>query len=71
MKNDDLIKEVTHINEQLEMALYYTGLLANIGKNFADDLSKEDLCALFKGIGAINIATISILEERNENGTEE
>ena len=64
------LKKMGHANEQLEMSLFYTGLLANIGKNFCDDLSKEELCALFKGIGAINVATISVLSEEND-GTED
>lgn len=50
-------------NNQLTASMLRMATLANIGKNYEDELTDTDKDAIFMAIGAISIATFSILDE--------
>ena len=52
-------------NTQLTASMLRMATLANIGKNYEDELTDSDKDAIFTAIGAISIATFTILDDED------
>jgi chorismate mutase len=54
-------------NGQLKTSMLAMGNLSNIGRTYIEELSESQMYAILTGIGAISIATFSILDEDADN----
>lgn len=54
-------------NAQLEISMLRMAALANIGKNYEDELDEQDKDSIFTAIGAISIATFYVLDRDDNN----
>lgn len=54
-------------NIQLEISMLRMASLANIGKNYEDELDEQDKDSIFAAIGAISIATFHVLDRNNDD----
>lgn len=54
-------------NTQLEISMLRMASLANIGKNYEDELDEQDKDSIFAAIGAISIATFYVLDRKDND----